>query len=204
MRSIFRTLVLITALGLVMKPARAQLVDIYLGVGSAHDGSTRQQIDTLGDGVLQPTTSLGGVFGDFGLGAMFSKQFGAAFDIGWRFKQGTYAGVLYRPLFYSFDGVFQPRRLTTKRFVPELRAGIGGAALHFASDQLPQACVNGPTCQNSDHFQVHFALAGRIYLTDHLFVRPAIDGHWVHQFTEFAADFPIQYSVGIGYSLGRE
>jgi hypothetical protein len=203
MRSALRILIIVTAVCAAIKPAHAQLVDVYLGVGGAHDGSTHQQFETFGDGVLHPTTSLGGVFGDFGLGVMFRKQVGAAFDIGWRFSQGTYTGLNYRPVFYSFDGVFQPARLTTKRFVPELRAGIGGAALHFASDQQ-QNCLNGPGCQNSDHFQVHLALAGRIYLTDHLFVRPAIDGHWVHQFTEFATDFPVQYSVGIGYSLGRE
>lgn len=203
MRTALRLLTIVVALCAVMKPARAQLVDVYLGVGAAHDGSTNQQFNTFGDGILYPTKSLGGVFGDVGLGVMFGKQFGAGFDLGWRFTQATYTGVSYRPSFYNFDGIYSPTWVASKRFSPEVRVGIGGAGLNFSSDQQ-QNCVNGPACQSSEHFQVHFALAGRIYLTDHLFIRPAIDAHWVHQFTEFATDFPIQYSVGIGYSLGKE
>ena len=203
MRSVFRVLVFISVLCTVIKPARAQLVDAYLGLGGAHDSSNHQQVDTFGNGVLYPTGGITGVFVDFGLGVMIGRHLGTAFDISWKAEQGTYTGIKYRPVFYSFDAVYQPPMITRKRFAPELRVGIGGASLHYSPD-AQQSCVNGPACQNSDHFQIHFAVAGRIYVTDHLFFRPAIDGHAVHQFNEFGSNWVTEYSVGVGYSLGRE
>jgi hypothetical protein len=50
---------------------------------------------------------------------------------------------------------------------------------------------------------VHLAAAGRWYLTDHLFLRPALDVHFVRNFFEFGSNWVPQYSVGIGYSFGR-
>ena len=203
MRSILRLLISITALCAALEPAHAQLVDAYLGLGGVHDGSTHQQFNTFGDGALYSTDSLTGLVGDFGLGVMIGRHLGAGFDTAWRLPHGTYTGIAYRPTFYSFDGIYEPAFLTRKRFSPEVRVGIGGAGLHFSSDQQ-QACVNGPACQSSAHFQVHLAAAARIYVTDHLFIRPALDIHAVHQFSEFASDIVAEYSVGVGYSLGRE
>jgi hypothetical protein len=51
-------------------------------------------------------------------------------------------------------GCFRLARATTKRFTPELRAGIGGAGLRFSPDQ--QTCVNGPARQNVSQFSVGF------------------------------------------------
>jgi hypothetical protein len=50
---------------------------------------------------------------------------------------------------------------------------------------------------------VHLAAAGRWYLTEQLFLRPALDVHYVHNFFEFGSNWVPQYSVGIGYSFGR-
>ena len=60
---------------------------------------------------------------------MLTPHFGAGAEINWRAGQGDYAGVNYRPIFYDFNGIWQP--IKTKRFVPEIQAGIGGVAVHF-------------------------------------------------------------------------
>lgn len=203
MRSVFRLLVAAGLLCAAFQPARAQLVDAYLGLGIAHDGSNHEQFDAFGDGVLHPTGSLTGFFADLGAGVMIGRNLGAAFDVSWRGPQAVYTGIHYRPRFYSFDGIYQPSWLTRKRFAPEVRVGVGGAGLNFNPNEQ-QNCVNGPACNDSTHFQIHFAAAGRWYITDHLFVRPAFDVHAVHQFTEFSSNIVTEYTVGIGYSIGRE
>jgi hypothetical protein len=200
---IFRTLVVLMGLCACFRPAKAQEVYTYLNFGVPHADSTHQQVDTYGDGNYYPTRSLGGVFGDFGVSAMLKKPIGVGFDIAWRLEHATYTGIQYRPVFYSFDAIFQPRRLTNSRLTTELRAGIGGTGLHYNPDEQ-QNCVNGPACENVSHFQAHSAVALRIYAGKHFFVRPAIDLHYVHNFVEFGSNWVPQYSVGIGWGLGRE
>jgi hypothetical protein len=51
---------------------------------------------------------------------------------------------------------------------------------------------------------VHFALAARIHITDHVFVRPAIDAHYVNDFFQFGSNWVPEYNIGIGYALGSE
>jgi hypothetical protein len=152
--------------------------------------------------VYYPARNLGGVFADAGFNVMFKKQFGAGFDVSWRVQQGTYTGIKYRPAFYGFDAIYQPIRATTKRFSPELRAGIGAAIMTFSPNDQ-QSCVNGPACDDVHHFQGHSAAALRIYMTSHFFVRPAIDVHYVNRFAEFGGNWVPQFSVGVGYGLGR-
>jgi hypothetical protein len=202
-RVLLRAFVLIAGLCVCTQFIRAQETDVFLGFGSAHVGSNHQRVDTFGDGVLYPTKGIGGLFADFGANILFGKHLGAGFDASWRGAQATYTGLKYRPLFYSFDAIVQPGRVSSRKFVPEFRAGIGAASLNFAAD-AQQACVNGPGCQNSHHFQVHSAAAVRIYVATHLFVRPAIDVHYVNNFSEFGSNWVPLYSIAIGYSLGRE
>jgi len=60
-----------------------------------------------------------------------------------------------------------------------------------------------PGCPASDHFQEHFGAAFRWYLTDHFFLRPALDLHYVNNLKEFGSNAVPNYSFGIGYSIGR-
>jgi hypothetical protein len=48
------------------------------------------------------------------------------------------------------------------------------------------------------------AVATRWYFTNHFFLRPAFDLHHVDNFFEFGSDWVPEYSVGIGFSLGRQ
>jgi hypothetical protein len=197
-----KSLIILVGISALTPVASAQEVAAWLGLGTAHDGDTHQQVNTFGDGSLYPTKGIGGLFGHFGMDVFFTKQFGAGFDASWRASQGTYTGIGFRPVFYSVDGIYQPIRMTSKKVSAEFRVGIGGAALTFSPDGQ-QNCVNGPGCQNSHDFQLHLGAAPRVYVTDHLFVRPAFDVHYVNGFTEFGSNWVTEYSVGIGYGLGR-
>ena len=198
-----KSLIILIGLSALTPVASAQEVAAWLGLGAAHDGDTHQQFNTFGNGVLYPTKGIGGPFGHFGMDVFLTKRVGVGFDASWRASQGTYTGIGFRPTFYSVDAILQPARLTTKRVSTEFRAGIGGAVLTFSPDDQ-QNCVNGPACQNSHHLQLHLGVAPRLYVTDHLFVRPAFDVHYVNGFTEFGSNWVTEYSIGIGYGLGRQ
>jgi hypothetical protein len=65
------------------------------------------------------------------------------------------------------------------------------------------ACDRVPGCPESTHFQVHMGVAARFYVADHIFLRPAVDVHYVNNFSEFGSNWVPQYSIGVGYGFGR-
>jgi hypothetical protein len=196
--------VAMTVLGFsaILPVARAQEVDAYVGVGGAHDSSTGARTDTFGDGTLYRTPKLGGFFSTIGGSVFVTKQIGLGAELSWRL-QSDYAGVQYRPSFYSFDGIFRPSRVSTKRFAPEFRLGLGGVRIHYFPDD-PSSCDQLAGCPSSHHFQVQLGASAPWYLTNHVYLRPAIGVHYVNNFFEFGRNWVPQYSMGIGYSFGRE
>ncbi len=183
----------------------AQSISAYYSVGTSTDSSSNRQIDTFGTGSPFTSPKMGGLTSDIGGLFMFSKKFGASADLSWRDSSAAYAGLNYRPFFYSFDGVYEP--IKTKRIVPEIRAGLGGVNLSYSyNSTLCDALVG---CQNSNqpvesshHFQVDMQAAARIYFTNHLFVRPAVEAHYVPNFFQFGSNWVPSASVGIGYTFG--
>jgi hypothetical protein len=191
------------ALSLTSFFANGQEVGGYLGFGSAHGSSTGARIDTYGDGTLYKSPTLGGTFAHIGAAVFFKKSVGVGGEIAWKPSAQDYAGIPYRPTFYTFDAIYRPDAGAGRHFVPEVRAGLGGARLHFfPQDDL--ACAQVVGCPSSHHFQVHLGLAARWYWSDHFFLRPAFDLHHVDHLIEFGSNWVPQYSVGVGYSLGRE
>jgi hypothetical protein len=146
---------------------------------------------------------LDGLIADLGASIFVRKNIGFGAQLTWRPTQGDYAGLQYRPSFYNFDGSFRPDRGTTKRFAPEFRVGIGGARVRYTFDDQA-ACDQVPGCPDSTHLQIHAAAAARWYFTDHMFLRPALDLHYVVNFNEFGSGWVPRYSLGIGYTFGRE
>lgn len=185
----------------------AQNVNVYFGVGTANDTSSNQQIDTFSTGTPYTTPKLGGSFLDAGASAMFTKHFGVGGDVSWRATHAAYTGLNLMPLFYDIDGIWQPMK--TKRFEPEIHAGLGGMKLDYTYSQtecnpLSGCATASQGVASSAHFQGHFAAAARFYLTDHIFIRPAVDTHVVANLFQYGRDVVPEYSLGIGYSFGRE
>ncbi len=186
--------------------ARAQAnVDAFFGIGTAMDSSNHQPIDTFGDGNLYSTPRLTGTFGKAGADIMLTPQFGVGGEADFRFSQGNYAGLKYRPTFYDFNGIWTPHFHST-RFVPEIEGGLGAVHLGFYQNQ--QYCDQFAGCSNSsyyvegsNHFQVHMSAGLRAYVTDHVFIRPQVDIHWVDNFFQFGSDWVPEYGASIGYSF---
>ena len=161
MRAILNTTVVLVFAFAPMRPLGAQEVGAYLGFGGAHDSSTGATIETFSDGNLYKTPSLGGFFAHLGASVFVTKQLGVGGEISWKTSQGDYAGIPCRPILYNVDAIFRPAKFTTKRLMPELRAGIGGARLRFVPVDN-QSCAQVLGCPASDHFQQHVAVAARL------------------------------------------
>ena len=180
-------------------------IDVYFGMGTAHAPSNNQSVDTMGTGVLLPTPSLGGVFGTVGGGVFLKRTFGVGAQVSWRFSQGDYAGLGYRPVFYDFNGMWTP--ITAKRVMPEFQAGFGGASFRFYNPNQYYYNNTGRLTNfagSSNHLQLHLAAGLRYFIKPHLFIRPQIDYHWVRNLTEdpygFGSNSVPEYTIAIGYS----
>ena len=182
-------------------------LDVYFGVGTATADSSNTLSDTFGNGNIFVTPKMGGAFGKAGADIMFTPHFGIGAEADFRFKQGAYAGLNYRPSFYDINGVWHPFA-TSKRVIPEFQAGLGVANLKFF---YPQAfcdvfagCNSSNTfLESSNHFQTHLSAAVRFYATHHVFFRPQFDARWVNNFFQFGSSWVPEYSASVGYSFGE-
>ncbi len=181
-------------------------LDAYFGMGTARVGSTNQLID-IGTGTLLPTPSMGGVFGTVGGGLMLTPTLGVGAEVAFRFAQGDYAGLNYRPIFYDFNGIFTPT-LGSKRIMPELQGGLGGTSLRFYGGGAQTCDYYTGRCSDfagsSNHFQLHAGVGLRFYVKENIFVRPQVDYHWVHNLNqEFKSNSVPAFSIAIGVSSTR-
>jgi hypothetical protein len=145
---------------------------------------------------------MGGVFPDFGINVFLNKSLGVGWTASWRGNH-DYAGLQFRPLFHTFDAIYQPSKLQTKSAAPEFRAGIGVAGIQYdLGDQ--GSCDVVPGCPSSHYFVGHVAVAARVYVKYRFFLRPAVDVQYVKAFAPFGSNWVPRYSMSFGYSFGRE
>jgi hypothetical protein len=110
-----------------------------------------------------------------------------------------------RVTLYDFNGIFQP--ISTKRAAVQLAGGIGGANVKFYENLSSSSSVLGNSNQtqffgSSNHFQVHGGIGVQLYLTDHIFLRPQFDVHYVNNFSQYGRNLVTSEMVWIGYSFG--
>ena len=196
------------SLALVLPVSAQRGVDVFAGVGTTVLDSSGQSIDTFGTGSPFTTPRMGGTFGKFGGDFLVTPHFGIGAETDFRFSQGSYAGLTYRPLFYDFNGIWLPTAHRLKRVVPELQAGLGAVNLKFYYPQTSCNSFTGCSSSNSfvdssNHFQVHLEAGVRFYVTSHLFVRPQVDAHYVNNFFQFGSNWVPQYGASVGWSFGE-
>jgi outer membrane protein W len=203
------TLLLPLALCVGASFANAQSgLDVFFGVGTTSVSSNGQSLNTFGDGNLFGTPSMSGAFGKAGADYLITPHLGIGAETDFRFSQGAYAGLTYRPTFYDFNVIWLPTANHIKRVVPELQAGIGGTRVSFF---LPNNACNAFTGCNtssqfldsSNHFQTHLEAGIRFYVTPHLFIRPQIDAHYVNNFFQFGSNWVPEYGASLGWSFGE-
>jgi hypothetical protein len=219
-RQICRYLPLLSLLPFCVPLASAQSsVDFMLGFGTAHDAAAPGGIgsadflacttpgspDTLG-GTCLANPSLGGFFLGIGGDVMLHKSFGIGADISFMPAKDNYGPLQYRESFYDFNGIYSP--INTKRVSLQLLAGIGAARTSFSINQ--SGCVGTAVCTsenepvgNETHFQVHAGVGLSLFVTDHIFIRPQFDIHYVPSLTQqFNSNLVTAGMVWVGYNFG--
>lgn len=195
-------------------------IDFNVGFGSAFDSATGKGIDnansllnpfgacTLGTGdtFCQATPSLGGFMLGFGGDIMFKEHFGAGAEVNFQPSTSNYGPLTYRQTFYDFNGIYEP--IIKDRFIVQLQGGIGGTKTSFGYSQ--SSCVGTAVCSTANeavgsasHFQLHLGVGVQIAITDHLFLRPQFDVHYVPNFTnQFGSNWAPEATVWLGYHFG--
>lgn len=222
MRRIYRYLPVL-ALPLCYIPfASAQSsFDVNIGFGTAQVGSNGSGIDNAssssnafgtcspasGDTFCQKTPGLGGFFLGLGGDVMLKKHFGVGAEVNLQPAKSDYGPLQYRQMFYDFNGIYAP--INEKRVALQLQGGIGAARTSFSF--LQNSCVGTAVCSNvsqpvgnANHFQVHAGVGVQFFLTQHLFVRPQFDLHYVPNLTQqFGSNTVPEGTVWVGYSFGE-
>ncbi len=182
--------------------------DVFFGAGTAMDSSSQQSIDTFGTGSPYTTPRMGGTFGKAGVDYFFKPQFGISAETDFRFSQGSYTGLTYRPTFYDFNGVWKPTLGRFHRITPIIQGGLGGMNLRFyesatACDALAGCSTNTQFIESSNHLQVHMSAGLRIYANHHLFIQPQVDAHYVNNLFQFGSNWVPEYGASVGWSFGE-
>jgi len=196
-------------------------VDFNIGFGTAHAKAGGFGIDSAssstnafgscitgtGDPFCQSTPSLNGFFLGFGGDVMLYKHIGFGAEASFTPSRRDYGPLQYRQTFYDFNGIYAP--ISAKRAVLQLQGGLGGAKTGFAFSQ--SACVGSAVCTNqtlpvgnSNHFQLHFGAGVQIFVTQHWFIKPQFDLHYVPNFTDqFGSNTVPAGMVWVGYNFGN-
>lgn len=217
------------AIGSVQFAAAQTSFDVNMGFGSFHDkaaapfgtdsvtGNPCSSTQTDPNCILTSTNSLGGFFLGFGMDLMLKKSYGLGFS--WALTPArsnfetpqSVAGVgsvalQYRQHFIDFNGIYSP--INTKKVQLKLVPGIGVAK--FGISENVTQCVTNTICASevepfpsANHFDIHAGVGVQVYLTDHIFVRPQFDYHYVPNLTEeFGSNSVFGGMVWVGYSWG--
>jgi hypothetical protein len=208
--------------------------DFNIGFGAIQDKAATQGTDnttlnncTLGSGTnpvtgeaCVATPSLSGFMLGFGGNLMLWKHFGVGAEVSIQPGKQNYlalpvfAGtgltsdeIQSRVTFYDFNGIVQP--VKSKKAALDISGGIGGANIKFYENQSASTALLGTQSQSqfagsSNHFQVHGGVGVQIYLTDHFFIRPQFDIHYVPNLTQWGNKVVTQEMVWVGYSFGGQ
>jgi hypothetical protein len=183
--------------------ASAQQGDAYFGGGTLLTTGSSCTLNSSGN-LICPQH--GGTYLNLGADVVVKRRIGAAFDINWKASQGNFGGlgVPYRPLLFSFNGVYQPR--LSKKTGLDLWGGIGWQSTRFYGYQPTSNCVFFGACYTSSHHLLFNVGGGiRYYFFGHAFIRPeARFFHILNNTDNFTSGNVIRVGASIGYTIGPE
>jgi hypothetical protein len=143
----------------------------------------------------------GGAYPTFSADFLFKHHFGVGAEVSWRARQNLYAGFQpYRPLFYDFNAVWAPP--VSRRFTPEVMAGIGAESLRFYQNNYVCSAFSGCTNYTSNsHFMGHVGGGLRLYAWGNVFIRPEAHVYFIRNNVEFAGPRANSVGLSLGYSF---
>jgi outer membrane protein with beta-barrel domain len=227
-KRICRYLPLLILLSLSVPFAGAQSsVDFMLGFGTAHDSASSSGLDNAALSACTPvgstnlttggtcvaTPSMSGFFMGFGGDAILWKNLGFGGEVSFQpaktqfISVPDYGPLDYRQTFYDLNAVYEP--VHSKRVSLQLQGGVGGARTGLSitsSTCVGTACASqAEPVVNSNHFQVHAGIGVSLFVTEHIFIRPQFDIHFVPNLTSqpgFGSNLVTAGMVWVGYNFG--
>ena len=211
--------VLLTLASVQLSNAQSAL-DVNMGFGTARVGSTGSGLDNAasinafgacspssGDPNCQATPGLSGFFLGMGGDVFLNKHFGMGAEVNFQPAKSDYGPLQFRQTFYDFNAIYAP--VNEKDMQVQLQGGIGGARTGFSFTQ--SSCVGTAVCYsstqavgNANHFQTHAGVGVQFFLTDHLYIRPQFDLHYVPNLTQqFGSNVVPEGTVWVGYRFGE-
>ena len=186
---IFRWAVLAAACLMMTSFSFGQSVDAFFGFNTLVTKAGPSGVPKLGGG-LYPNVGGDLIFLPHGLGI------GA--QVAWR---GSMTSFNVRPVFYTFNLVWEPvgPGFSVR---PDIAVGFGAENLRIYTGALncgSFGCINH---SSSNHLVLHAGFGVKVYLGEHIFLRPAVDYYNIHNNVEFAVPSAWQVGVSIGYTLG--
>jgi hypothetical protein len=203
-------------------------VDIGVGFGAANAPATKTGLDAnlsncvIGSSGCQQTPSLNTFMIGFGADLMLWKHFGIGVEANIEPGKKDYVtlqqaasggGIAFteklqsRVTFYDINAILQP--VATKRASLKLEGGIGAANIKFYDSSSSSSGLLGNQkytqyFASANHFQMHAGVGVQLYLKEHVFIRPQVDLHYVHNLEQFGRNAVLRYSVWLGYTLGGQ
>jgi len=200
--------------------------DLNIGFGFIHDSASSTQVDqnlnACPNSAEAPpcvsTPALSGFTMGFGGDLMLWKHLGIGAEVGFQPGKQTYVNlngsaasqglntlsIQSRMTLFDFNGIYEP--VNTKKVTLKIEGGIGGANLKFyeagSSSSVLGSQNESQYIQSANHFNVHGGVGVEIFLTDHIFIRPQFDVHYVPNLSQFGSKVVLTGMAWIGYSFG--
>jgi len=179
--------------------AQAQQIDLAFGVSTVSSASS----GNVSAGNFSPQTIGGGAYPAFSGDFLIKHNLGVSGNVAWRASQNLYFGYQpFRPIFYDFNGIWVPP--LGKHAAAELMGGIGVESVRFYQPTFICTFTGCTNYTSSNHFLGHFGGGLRLYVTNHIFVRPEAHVYLIHNNYEFSSGHATRYGVSIGYSFRSE
>jgi len=138
---------------------------------------------------------------------MLFKRFGVGADFSVQPTRSAYGPLQSRQSFFDADAIYAP--ISTKRVELRLLGGVGAARTSFSITQ--SGCIGTAVCStavepigNATHVDLNAGVGVQIYLTNHIFIRPQFDVHYVPNLTQqFGSNFVPEGTIWLGYNFGE-
>jgi hypothetical protein len=222
-KSIFHYLPLFLLPVFFLPLAHAQYgFDVGIGFGAMQDKASSNGLDyntfasctTATDSSCINTSSLSGVSMGISGNVMAWKHFGFGAEVNFQPGKSTYLNATSaagfnlqsRMTLFDADAVYQPVR--TKKVAFQISGGPGVANLKFYESGSTGAAIGSSNYSayvgSNNHFQVHAGVGVQFYLTEHVFLRPQFDVHYVNNLTQFGSKLITSETVWLGYTFGGQ
>jgi len=147
------------------------------------------------------------------------KHFGVGAEVNFEPSKDTYVAfpaisytgqtpltIQSRMTLFDANGIYQPVR--TKKVAFQVSGGIGVANMRFYEAGQTGSAIGQSNYSeyfgSNNHFQVHAGVGVQFYLTDHVFLRPQFDIHYVPNLTQYGSNLVTSETVWLGYTFGGQ